>query len=114
MDHHVQFNWAPACPPQHHPPPVDVRTPYQAGNDWTFFADAQTQTSSVQSLVRQVCIVDMQWAAQCKIHFSPLRGNFFGVVPLICVPTQVNEADVVRGPAGSSKLCNTQLGNTLC
>ena len=57
MDHHVQFNWAPACPPQHHPPPVDVRTPYQAGNDWKFFAqiaDAETQTSSVQSLVRQV------------------------------------------------------------
>ena len=60
MDHQVQINWVPAQPPQYHPPPVDVRTPYvrtpyQAGNDWTFFADAETQTSSVQSLVRQVC-----------------------------------------------------------
>ena len=55
MDHQVQFNWAPACPPQQQHPPVDVRTPYQAGNDWTFFSDAETQTTSVQSLVRQVC-----------------------------------------------------------
>ena len=56
MDHQVQIDWAPVCPPQQQHP-VDVRTPYQAGNDWTFSTwtrDAETQTSSVQSLMREV------------------------------------------------------------
>ena len=52
----VNIRWTPQQP---QPPPVNVRTPYQPGNDWEMSAwirDAETQTLSVQALVREVCM----------------------------------------------------------